>query len=67
MRNIKNGLKIISNIEFILKIVDMKVVTQLFEKIGNKMSPFKVSVNSDDITIDTITNEEIDNMFNETT
>ena len=42
----------------------MKVVTQLFEKIGNKMSPFK---DSDDITIDTITNEEIDNMFNETT
>ena len=35
----------------------MKVVTQLFEKIGNKMSPFKVSVNSD----------EIYNMFNETT
>ena len=67
MRNIKSGLKSISNIEFILKIVDMKVVTQLFEKIGDKMSPFKVSVNSDDITIDTITNEEIDNMFNETT
>ena len=40
----------------------MKVVTQLYEKIEDKMSPFKVSVG-----IDTITNEEIDNMFNETT
>ena len=40
----------------------MKVVTQLYEKIEDKMSPFKVSVD-----IDTITNEEIDNMFNETT
>lgn len=40
----------------------MKVVTQLYEKIGEEMSPFKVSVD-----IDTITNEEIDNMFNETT
>lgn len=40
----------------------MKVVTQLYEKIGEGMSPFKVSVD-----IDTITNEEIDNMFNETT
>lgn len=40
----------------------MKTVTQLYEKIGNIMSPFKVSVD-----IDTITNEEIDNMFNETT
>ena len=66
MRNIKNGLKIISNIEFLLEVVDMKVVTQLYEKIGDNMSPFKVSVNSDDITIDTITNEEIDNMFNKT-
>ena len=45
----------------------MKVVKQLYEKIGDNMSPFKISVNSDDITIDTITNEEIDNMFNETT
>ena len=45
----------------------MKVVKQLYEKIGDKMSPFKVSVDSDDITIDTITNEEIDNMFNKTT
>lgn len=44
----------------------MKVVTQLYEKIGDNMSPFKVSINSDDITIDTITNEEIDNMFNKT-
>lgn len=43
----------------------MKVVRQLYEKIGDKMSPFKISVDSDDITIDTITNEEIDNMFNE--
>ena len=42
----------------------MKVVRQLYEKIGKEMSPFKVS---GDITIDTITNEEIDNMFNETT
>lgn len=40
----------------------MKVVRQLYEKIGEAMSPFKVSVD-----IDTITNEEIDNMFNETT
>lgn len=40
----------------------MKVVRQLYEKIGEEMSPFKVSVD-----IDTITNEEIDNMFNETT
>ena len=39
----------------------MKVVTQLYEKVGDNMSPFKVSVD-----IDTITNEEIDNMFNET-
>lgn len=45
----------------------MKVVKQLYEKIGNIMSPFKISVDSDDITINTITNEEIDNMFNETT
>lgn len=44
----------------------MKVVKQLYEKIGNIMSPFKISVDSDDITINTITNEEIDNMFNET-
>lgn len=40
----------------------MKVVTQLYEKIEDKMSPFKVSVD-----IDTITNEEINNMFNENT
>lgn len=40
----------------------MKVVTQLYEKNGDNMSPFKVSVD-----IDTITNEEIDNMFNKTT
>lgn len=40
----------------------MKVVTQLYEKIEDKMSPFKVSID-----IDTITNEEINNMFNETT
>ena len=45
----------------------MKVVKQLYEKIGNIMSPFKISVDSDDITINTITNEEIDNMFNKTT
>ena len=45
----------------------MKVVRQLYEKIGDKMSPFKVSIDSDNITINTITNEEIDNMFNETT
>lgn len=37
----------------------MKVVRQLYEKIEDKMSPFEVSVD-----IDTITNEEIDNMFN---
>lgn len=43
----------------------MKVVRQLYEKIGDKMSPFKVSVDSDDIVINNITNEEIDNMFNE--
>lgn len=42
----------------------MKIVRQLYEKIGDKMSPFKVSVDSDDIVINTITNEEIDNMFN---
>lgn len=40
----------------------MKVVTQLYEKTGDEMSPFKVSVD-----IDSITNEEIDNMFNKTT
>lgn len=40
----------------------MKVVTQLYEKTGDEMSPFKVSVD-----IDTINNEEIDNMFNQTT
>lgn len=40
----------------------MKVVTQLYEKVGEEMSPFKVSVD-----IDNITNEEIDNMFNKTT
>ena len=45
----------------------MKVVKQLYEKIGNIMSPFKISVDSDDIIINTISNEEIDNMFNETT
>ncbi len=45
----------------------MKVVKQLYERIGTKMSPFKVSVDSDDITIDAINNEEIDNMFNKTT
>lgn len=42
----------------------MKVVTELYEKIGTKMSPFKVNVDTDDINIDTINNEEIDNMFN---
>ena len=45
----------------------MKVVKQLYEKIGNNIFPFKISVDSDDITINTISNEEIDNMFNETT
>lgn len=45
----------------------MKVVKQLYEKIGNIMSPFKISVDSDDIIINTISNEEIDNMFNKTT
>lgn len=40
----------------------MKVVRQLYEKTGEEMSPFKVSVD-----IDTITNKEIDNMFNKIT